>query len=338
MTMEIPVEQALQQLSQQAQQAIEAVTDLAALDQLRVHYLGKTGVVTQQLKRISSLPKEQRPALGQMVNQLKRCIAEAIEQRKQVLNQLKLQARLASETIDVTLPGRGLALGHRHPISQIRERVVKLFSSLGFNVKDGPELEDDFHNFTALNMPPYHPARAGQDTFYFDDKYLLRTQTSPVQIRTMETESPPLRIVTPGRVYRRDYDQTHTPMFHQLEGLVVDQLVTFADLKGLLHDFLNQFFEREVVLRFRPSYFPFTEPSAEVDVQFISQDTGEKKWLEVLGCGMVHPNVFRNVKIDPEIYQGFAFGLGLDRLTMLYYQIEDLRLLFDNDYRFLEQF
>jgi len=334
----------LDELIQQATQEILETTDLKSLDHYRVHYLGKKGQLTEYLKSLGQLPPEQRPILGQKVNAAKQQIQELIEQRVSSLQQDQVSQQLASETIDVTLAGRRLPLGSIHPVTKTRERIAAIFSQMGFAMMEGPEIEDDYHNFEALNIPPLHPARATQDTFYFADGSLLRTQMSPVQIRTMKNTPPPLRIIAMGRVYRRDFDITHTPMFHQIEGLMVDENVTFADLRGMLAQFLQAFFEKPVPIRFRSSYFPFTEPSAEVDVGCIKCDgkgcricknTG---WLEVLGCGMVHPEVFRRVDIDSERYSGWAFGAGLDRLTMLRYGITDLRALFENDLRFLRQF
>jgi phenylalanyl-tRNA synthetase alpha chain len=323
---------------------VEKAPDLATLDQLRVQLLGKKGVLTEQLKQLGSLPVDERKKVGQEINRVKKTLQEAIQARRDVLQAAKLEAQLAQERIDVTLPGRGQARGGLHPISQILSKIENLFTQIGFQVKEGPEIEDNYHNFEALNIPAHHPARAMHDTFYFDANTLLRTHTSPVQIRVMKNEQPPLKIIAPGRVYRCDSDLTHTPMFHQIEGLMVDTDVTFADLKGILDDFLKNFFERDLQVRFRPSYFPFTEPSAEVDVQCVScggkgcrvcKQTG---WLEVLGCGMVHPNVFASVDIDNDKYTGFAFGMGVERLAMLYYGVNDLRLFFDNDLRFLRQF
>ncbi|MEP1871551.1 MAG: phenylalanine--tRNA ligase subunit alpha, partial [Paraglaciecola sp.] len=273
------------------------------------------------------------PAAGQKINMAKQQIQKLIQARGDTLRTQELNQKLAAETIDVTLPGRGQSRGGLHPVTRTINRIESFFNELGFSVKTGPEVEDGFHNFDALNIPANHPARADHDTFYFNPDVMLRTQTSGVQIRTMEHEQPPLRIISPGRVYRNDYDQTHTPMFHQVEGLMVDKNVSFAELKGILHDFLNNFFEQDLQVRFRPSYFPFTEPSAEVDVM------GKNgKWLEVLGCGMVHPNVLKAVNIDPEVYTGFAFGMGVERLTMLRYEVNDLRAFFENDLRFLKQF
>lgn len=323
---------------------VEKAPDLATLDQLRVQFLGKKGVLTEQLKQLGSLPVDERKKVGQEINRAKKTLQEAIQARRDVLQAAKLEAQLAQERIDVTLPGRGQARGGLHPITQILSKIENLFTQIGFQVKEGPEIEDNYHNFEALNIPAHHPARAMHDTFYFDANTLLRTHTSPVQIRVMKNEQPPLKIIAPGRVYRCDSDLTHTPMFHQIEGLMVDTDVTFADLKGILDDFLKNFFERDLQVRFRPSYFPFTEPSAEVDVQCVScggkgcRVCKQSGWLEVLGCGMVHPNVFASVDIDNDKYTGFAFGMGVERLAMLYYGVNDLRLFFDNDLRFLRQF
>lgn len=336
--------EALQELVRNAQATIDQVADLAGLDQLRVRYLGKKGLLTERLKQLGRLPPDQRPRAGQAINSAKQQIQAALETRKAVLETDRLNARLAGEAIDVTLPGRGARVGGLHPITRTLRRIEALFVQVGFAVEQGPEIEDDFHNFEALNIPAHHPARAMHDTFYFDAHTLLRTHTSPVQIRAMETQAPPLRIIAPGRVYRCDSDLTHTPMFHQVEGLMVDEEVSFADLKGILDDFLRNFFEQDLQLRFRPSYFPFTEPSAEVDVQCVicggvgCRVCSHTGWLEVLGCGMVHPNVFRQVGIDSERYTGYAFGMGVERLAMLRYGVNDLRLFFDNDLRFLQQF
>jgi len=339
------MQQQLEALLGTARESIDQVCELRDLEELRVRYLGKKGELTDLLKNVSSLPKEQRPEAGKLVNQAKREVQTWIETAQQKLNELALANKLAAEKIDVTLAGRGQQLGARHPVMLVQDRVTAYFSHLGYEVEQGPEIEDDYHNFEALNIPPYHPARAAFDTFYFDDGKVLRTHTSPVQIRVMEKQKPPIRIITPGRVYRRDSDLTHTPMFHQLEGLVIDKNVSFANLKACMQDFMAMFFECEdVKLRFRPSYFPFTEPSAEVDIQHIQcggkgcRVCGYTGWLEVLGCGMVHPNVLRNVNIDPDEYSGFAFGIGLDRMAMLYYGIDDLRIMFENDMRFLKQF
>ena len=334
----------LEALISDAEQAIATAVDLPALDRIRVAYLGKSGQLTARLKQLGKLPPEQRPQAGQAINRAKQALQQAIEARKEVLESERLNQRLAAETIDVTLPGRGLSRGGLHPVTRTLERVERLFAHAGFEVVEGPEIEDDYHNFEALNIPEHHPARAMHDTFYFDAHLLLRTHTSPVQIRTMEQEGPPLKIIAPGRVYRCDSDLTHTPMFHQVEGLLVDEHVSFAELKGVIYDFLSSFFERELQLRFRPSYFPFTEPSAEVDIQCVMcggqgcRVCGQTGWIEVLGCGMVHPEVFRHVGIDSERYTGWAFGVGIERLTMLRYGVNDLRLFFENDLRFLKQF
>lgn len=334
----------LSTLVDEATGLIEGAEKLAALDEVRVRYLGKSGLLTAQLKQLGKLPAEQRPLAGQAINKAKQALQGLIEQRKSVLEQQALAARLSSERIDVTLPGRGTGQGGLHPVTRTLERIEELFSRAGFAIEEGPEIEDDYHNFEALNIPAHHPARAMHDTFYFDAHLLLRTHTSPVQIRTMENAGPPLKIIAPGRVYRCDSDLTHTPMFHQVEGLLVDEDVSFADLKGVLYDFLQNFFERDLKIRFRPSYFPFTEPSAEADIECVMcggegcRVCSHTGWLEVLGCGMVHPEVFRHVGIDSEKYTGYAFGMGVERLTMLRYGINDLRLFFENDLRFLRQF
>ncbi|MCH2058365.1 MAG: phenylalanine--tRNA ligase subunit alpha [Thalassotalea sp.] len=317
----------------QAEKEIAEASTPAVLDEVRVSYLGKKGLFTEQMKGLSKLPKEEKPKAGQVINQAKQQVQKLLTERGEFLRAEEIKAKLASESIDVTLPGNTSEIGGLHPVTRTIERIESFFKELGFEVKAGPEVEDDFHNFDALNIPEHHPARQDHDTFYFNPKLVLRTQTSGVQIRTMETEKPPLRIISPGRVYRNDYDQTHTPMFHQVEGLLVDKDVSFTHLKGILHDFLHNFFEEDLQIRFRPSYFPFTEPSAEVDVM------GKNgKWLEVLGCGMVHPNVLKSVGIDPEEYTGFAFGMGVERLTMLRYGVNDLRSFFENDLRLLKQF
>ena len=308
--------------------------DAAQLDQVKARYLGRSGALTELLKGLGKLPPAERPAMGSRINAAKEKLEEALARERERIEARALEGRLAEEALDVTLPGRGQGVGGLHPVTRTMQRIEVLFSSLGFEVADGPEIESDYYNFTALNQPENHPARSMHDTFYLaDGRHLLRTHTSPIQIRYMETRQPPLRIIAPGRVYRVDSDATHSPMFHQVEGLWVDERVTFADLKGVLIDFLRCFFERDdLKVRFRPSFFPFTEPSAEIDMSF-----GDG-WLEVGGCGMVHPNVLRNVKIDSERWQGFAFGLGPDRLTMLRYGVNDLRLFFENDLRFLRQF
>lgn len=308
-------------------------TELDALDSVRVKYLGKKGELTQKLKSLGTLPAAERPKAGEHINAAKQKLQQAITDQQDALKKKQLDASLASESIDVTLPGRGQRPGGLHPITQTLQEVKRLFVQAGFFVADGPELEDNYHNFESLNIPEHHPARAMHDTFYVSEELLLRTHTSNVQTRYMTDHRPPFRVIAPGRVYRSDYpDMTHSPMFHQVEGFMVDVDISFADLKGLLEDFVHQFFGKHTEVRFRPSYFPFTEPSAEMDIM------GENGWLEVLGCGMIHPNVLKNAGIDNERYCGFAFGMGVDRLTMLKYGIHDLRLFFENDIRFLEQF
>ena len=324
---------ALSELIQQAESEINSADDLAALDAVRVSYLGKKGVLTARMKELGKLSAEQRPAAGQEINKAKQAVQMQLEARRNVLEDAALSKKLAEDAVDVTLPGRGLSRGGRHPVSRAGARIERIFRNAGFGVRSGPEIEDDFHNFTALNIPENHPARAMHDTFYFPGGNLLRTHTSPVQIRSMVKEGVPIRIIAPGRVYRCDSDQTHTPMFHQVEGLVVDRDVSFANLKAVLHQFVENFFERDAELRFRASYFPFTEPSAEVDVLW-----SEGKWLEILGCGMVHPKVLENAGIDSEEFTGYAFGMGVERLAMLRYGVNDLRTFFDNDLRFLRQF
>jgi len=328
----------------QARQQLAASETLADLDQIRVQYLGKKGVFTERMKELGRLSPEERRDAGQAINQVRDAFQSALEARKHLLEEQALQARLASEAIDVSLPGRGQAGGGLHPVTLTLRRIERLFANVGFEVVEGPEIEDDYHNFEALNIPASHPARAMHDTFYFDEHLLLRTHTSPVQVRVMESRKPPLRIIAPGRVYRCDSDLTHTPMFHQVEGFLVDESVSFADLKGILYEFLRLFFEKDIEVRFRPSYFPFTEPSAEVDIQCVicggcgcrvCKQTG---WLEVMGCGMIHPKVFGHVGIDPAHWSGFAFGLGVERMTMLRYGINDLRMFFENDLKFLHQF
>ncbi|UCB54481.1 MAG: phenylalanine--tRNA ligase subunit alpha [Thiotrichales bacterium] len=335
----------LQALTARAQTEIEAADNLDALDQIRVAYLGKKGELTALLKTLGKLPAEERKSAGQDINRAKQEVQQAIDVRKGSLQQAALEAKLAAERIDVTLPGRGQSCAGLHPVTRTMQRIEDLFSQLGFAIEQGPEIEDDYHNFEALNIPAHHPARAMHDTFYFDATTLLRTHTSPVQVRHMETDKPPLRIIAPGRVYRCDSDLTHTPMFHQVEGLLVDRNVSFSDLMGTLADFLRHFFEDEnLQTRFRPSYFPFTEPSSEVDIQCVMcggggcRVCGHTGWLEILGCGMVHPNVFKSVGIDNEEYTGYAFGMGVERLAMLRYGVNDLRLFFENDLKFLQQF
>ncbi|MFC4699531.1 phenylalanine--tRNA ligase subunit alpha [Glaciecola siphonariae] len=323
----------LEAIIREAQVAVDNAQTPAELDAVRVAFMGKKGKVTDLMKGLGQLSAEERPAAGQKINVVKQEIQTLVNGKIKALKEAELNAKLAAESVDVTLPGRAITPGNLHPVSRTIERIEAYFADIGFSVKTGPEVEDGFHNFDALNIPKNHPARADHDTFYFNPDVMLRTQTSGVQIRTMEAQKPPLRIISPGRVYRNDYDQTHTPMFHQVEGLMVDTDVSFAELKGVLHDFLHHFFEEDLKVRFRPSYFPFTEPSAEVDVM------GKNgQWLEVLGCGMVHPNVLRAVHIDPETYTGFAFGMGVERLTMLRYGVNDLRAFFENDLRFLKQF
>ncbi|ART81237.1 phenylalanine--tRNA ligase subunit alpha [Oceanisphaera profunda] len=323
----------LQDVIVKAQAQISAAATIAELDDIRVHYMGKKGIFTEQSKTLGKLSAAERPAAGQVINQAKQAVNDALNSKREALQLAELNLKLASETLDISLPGRRQSVGGLHPVTRTIKRIESFFGELGFQTVEGPEIEDDFHNFDALNIPAHHPARADHDTFYFNPKLMLRTQTSGVQIRTMQHQAPPIRIISPGRVYRNDYDQTHTPMFHQVEGLLVDENVSFAQLKGVLHEFLHNFFEEDLEIRFRPSHFPFTEPSAEVDVM------GKNgKWLEVLGCGMVHPNVLRSVGIDPERYSGFAFGMGVERLTMLRYGVNDLRAFFENDLRFLKQF
>jgi phenylalanyl-tRNA synthetase alpha chain len=334
----------LEQIASQAEAAIAAATELSVLDDLRVEYLGKKGKVTGLLKGLGALSNEERPAAGAKINEVKQSLQAKINQQKEQLETVALNAKLAGETIDVTLPGRGEEVGGLHPVTRTMERIEAFFAKIGYDVETGPEIEDDYHNFEALNIPSHHPARAMHDTFYIDPSTVLRTHTSPVQVRTMEKQAPPIRIICPGRVYRCDSDITHTPMFHQVEGLVIDKDISFADLKGVIDQFLKAFFEADLPVRFRPSYFPFTEPSAEVDIQCVKcagkgcricSGTG---WLEVMGCGMVHPRVLEMSGIDGERFPGFAFGMGVERLAMLRYGIGDLRLNFENDLRFLSQF
>jgi phenylalanyl-tRNA synthetase alpha chain len=316
-----------------ARVALDAVTDTTGLEQVKARYLGKSGELTERLKQLGGLPAEERKTAGAAINAVKQAFEALHNAKRDALAAAALSRQLAAEALDVTLPSRGTASGGLHPVTLTLERVTSLFQSLGFEVADGPEIETDFHNFQALNIPENHPARAMQDTFYVEGGDVLRTHTSPIQVRYMLGNPPPIKIIAPGRVYRVDSDATHSPMFHQMEGLWVDENVSFADLKATLTDFLRRFFERDdLQVRFRPSFFPFTEPSAEIDV------LGERGWLEVGGCGMVHPNVLRNVNIDPETYTGFAFGIGLDRFAMLRYGVNDLRLFFENDLNFLKQF
>ncbi len=334
----------IDRLVQAAEQEIGSAIDKATLESVRVKFLGKKGLLTEQLKQLGSVPAEQRPLLGQAVNAAKVQVQTLLNERLANLQQQVLNERLANETIDVSLPGRRQSVGSLHPVTLVKQQVAEIFSQQGFVIEDGPEIEDDFHNFTALNIPEHHPARAMQDTFYIDPTTLLRTHMSPVQIRTMKAGRPPFKIIAMGRVYRSDFDVTHTPMFHQVEGLLVAEKVRFSDLKGCIINFLAAFFEKEVKVRFRPSFFPFTEPSAEADIECTNCDgngcriCSQTGWLEVLGCGMVHPNVLRAGGVDPDKFSGYAFGAGLDRLSMLKFEINDLRLLFENDLRFLEQF
>ncbi len=334
----------LEELADKAKAAVAAAGSSAELDAVRVEFLGKKGQITALLKGLGKLSAEERPAAGAAINVVKQDVADLINEAKAALDAEAVAGKLASETIDVTLPGRGQSTGGLHPVTRTIERMEDFFGGIGFDVVEGPEIEDDYHNFEALNLPPHHPARAMHDTFYIDDATVLRTHTSPVQVRVMETSQPPIKIICPGRVYRCDSDLTHTPMFHQVEGLLVDDHSSFADLKGLIEDFLKVFFEKDLAVRFRPSYFPFTEPSAEVDMECVicggegCRVCSHSGWIEVMGCGMVHPHVFEMSNIDPEKYAGFAFGMGVERLAMLRYGVNDLRLFFDNDLRFLEQF
>ncbi|MGY6629788.1 MAG: phenylalanine--tRNA ligase subunit alpha [Wenzhouxiangella sp.] len=325
-------------LLEQALEQVGQATSEGSLDEVRVAYLGKKGALTGLLKQLGQLPPETRREAGQAVNRCKQALESAIEARGETLHHEAIEARLRAERVDITMPGRTLPSGGPHPVHRALDRILAIFGQLGFNVATGPEVEDDHYNFGALNFPEHHPARAMHDTFYLPDGRVLRTHTSPVQIRVMEAAQPPVRIVAPGRVFRSDSDQTHTPQFHQVEGLLVDRDVSFADLKGLLSAFVNAFFEESLEVRLRPSYFPFTEPSAEVDVRWRNEDGTPGRWLEVLGCGMVHPNVLANCDIDPEEYTGYAFGLGVERFAMLRYRVNDLRLFFENDLNFLGQF
>jgi len=336
--------ESLSALVSQALADVDASADIAALDEVRVRLLGKKGLLTEQLKALGGLPAAERPAAGQRINEAKAAIQAALEMHRIRLEQAAMARELARGAIDVTLPGRGQEAGSLHPVTRTRLRIERIFAQAGFQVVSGPEVEDDFHNFEALNIPKNHPARAMHDTFYFPDGRLLRTHTSPVQIRTMRSQPPPFSIIAPGRVYRIDSDMTHTPMFHQVEGMVVGEDVSFANLKAMLHTFFERFFERPLAMRLRPSYFPFTEPSAEADIECVFCDgkgcrvckhTG---WLEILGCGMIHPNVLAAAGIDNEQWQGYAFGAGIDRLAMLRYGVDDLRLFFENDLQFLKQF
>ena len=332
------------ELSRDAIALVDKAENLQILDQIRVDYLGKKGQINALMKFLGTFSADERPKAGAEINQAKKSVQDAINLKKTALENAAIEAQLASETIDITLAGRTAERGNLHPVTRTIGRIESIFSSVGYRVAEGPEIEDDFHNFEALNIPSHHPARAMHDTFYINQTHVLRTHTSPVQVRTMKEQAPPIHVICPGRVYRCDSDLTHTPMFHQVEGLVVDKNISFADLKGTVDEFLKAFFEADVPVRFRPSYFPFTEPSAEVDIQCtncrgkgcrICKHTG---WLEVMGCGMVHPNVFEACEIDPNEYTGFAFGMGVERLAMLRYGVNDLRLFFENDLDFLRQF
>ena len=323
----------LSDVSKQALKDIRNTSTLEELDSVRVQYLGKKGSISTQLKKLSDLDPSDRPRIGKEVNKLKKLVEQEIANKKYLLNDEKIKSNIEDSSLDVTMPGRRTIIGNKHPVSSTLNEIEKIFLNAGFLVEDGPEIEDEYHNFTALNIPENHPARAMHDTFYFNAQYLLRTHTSPIQIRSMEQYGVPIRVIAPGKVYRRDSDITHTPMFHQIEGLVIDKDINFTHLKGILHDFINTFFEDEMKVRFRPSYFPFTEPSAEVDL--LSKDN---QWLEILGCGMVHPKVLTNLGIDNEIFNGYAFGMGVERLAMLKYGINDIRLFYENDLNFLNQF
>ena len=323
----------LSDLSKQALKDIRNSSTLEELDSVRVQYLGKKGSVSTQLKKLSALDPDDRPRIGKEVNKLKKLVEKEISNKKSLLNDKKIKSNIEDNSLDVTMPGRTTIIGNPHPVTSTLNEIEKIFLNAGFLVEDGPEIEDEYHNFTALNIPENHPARAMHDTFYFNAQYLLRTHTSPIQIRSMEKYGVPIRVIAPGKVYRRDSDITHTPMFHQIEGLVIDKDINFTHLKGILHDFINTFFEDDMKLRFRPSYFPFTEPSAEVDL--LSKDN---QWLEILGCGMVHPKVLTNLGIDNEKYNGYAFGMGVERLAMLKYGINDIRFFYENDLNFLNQF
>jgi phenylalanyl-tRNA synthetase alpha chain len=334
----------LHQLVESARSEVAQAAGVDELEHIRVRLLGKKGEITALLKTLGSMDAEARRAAGAKINEAKEALTKALDHKRAALEAAQLAEQLASDAVDVTLPGRGQTIGGLHPVTRVRRRIEQLFRTAGFTIADGPEIEDDWHNFEALNIAANHPARAMHDTFYFPDGRLLRTHTSPVQVRVMEAQKPPVRVIVPGRVYRSDSDMTHTPMFHQVEGLVVDEGISFANLKAILHDFMKALFEKDVKMRLRPSYFPFTEPSAEVDISCVScggsgcrvcKNTG---WVEVAGCGVVHPNVLRAVNIDTERYTGYAFGMGIDRLAMLRYNVNDIRMYFENDLRFLRQF
>ncbi|TCV90381.1 phenylalanine--tRNA ligase subunit alpha [Sulfurirhabdus autotrophica] len=337
--------QNLDDIQKEALDLFQTIDNVVDLEQAKARYFGKSGALTELLKQLGKISAEERPAVGGRINQVKQLLEQSLKERKDAIQAQVLHDQLAKESLDVTLPGRGLGVGGLHPVTLTLQRIESLFHSIGFEIAEGPEIETDFHNFTALNIPEDHPARAMHDTFYVDSKHVLRTHTSPVQVRYMLNHQPPLKIIAPGRVYRCDSDVTHTPMFHQVEGLWVDENVSFAELKGVLADFMQRFFERDdLKVRFRPSFFPFTEPSAEMDIACVMCEgkgcrvCSHTGWLEVLGCGMVHPNVFSHVGVDSEKYLGFAFGLGVERLAMLRYGVNDLRLFFENDLRFLKQF
>ncbi|WWO99732.1 MAG: phenylalanine--tRNA ligase subunit alpha [Candidatus Dasytiphilus stammeri] len=324
----------IKELRNQFSKKIENINEVKALEKIRLEYLGKKGQITIYMSKLNSLPLQQRPAIGRVLNDIKKQMLLAFNKKKQQLESEALDIILCKNNkIDISLPGRGVKTGGMHPITLIIDRIEKIFYGLGFELVTGPEIEDGYHNFDALNISLHHPARTEHDTFWFNDTYLLRTQMSGIQIRIMKNQKPPIKIIASGKVYRKDNDPTHTPMFHQIEGLIVDQDISFSHLKKILYDFLEIFFEKQLKIRFRPSYFPFTEPSAEIDI--ISK---ENQWIEVLGCGMVHPNVLKNVGISSEIYSGLAFGMGIERLAMLYYEISDLRQFYENDLRFIKQF
>jgi phenylalanyl-tRNA synthetase alpha chain len=338
------MQEKLEDLKNQAQTELEQVSDEVSLQNLRAKFVGRKGVITEITKSMKDVSSEDRPKMGMLINEVKTYIEALFDEKSNYIKEEKKKRAIAEEKIDVTLPGRNVSLGARHPVSQVMEEIVTIFERMGFEVAEGPEVETDYYNFEALNIPKDHPARDMQDTFYISDDVVLRTHTSPVQIRVMEKEEPPIKIIAPGRVYRCDSDVSHTPMFHQIEGLLVDKNVTFGDLKGVLTEFLRLVFGEGLGVRFRPSFFPFTEPSAEVDIECVicggqgcrvCKDSG---WLEILGCGMVDPEVFKSVNYDPEVYSGFAFGMGIERITMLKFGINDIRLFFENDVRFLRQF
>ncbi len=338
------MQEKLEEVKKQAEAELQGISDEVSLQNLRAKYVGRKGVITEILKGMKDVPAEERPMMGQLINQVKDAIEEAFDHKSAQLKEEKKKKAIAEEKIDVTLPARAVAVGAKHPVSQVMEEIIGIFEKMGFEVAEGPEVETDYYNFEALNIPKNHPARDMQDTFYISDEVVLRTHTSPVQIRVMEKKPPPIKIIAPGRVYRCDSDVSHTPMFHQIEGLLVDKNITFGDLKGVLTEFLRLVFGEGTAVRFRPSFFPFTEPSAEVDIEcVICEGKGcrvckESGWLEILGCGMVDPEVYKSVDYDPEVYSGFAFGMGIERITMLKFGINDIRLFFENDIRFLKQF